>query len=740
MATRGRRGKVKAAAAALLVLLLALAVATKGWLVTVPPNAEAGPGAFDADRAAGRLARILGDERPHPVDSAANDAVRARLIAELRAIGLAPRVADSIACNGSRNSRTISCARVRNVVVTFGPAGGRHVLMATHYDSSPAGPGAADPGIGMATMLETAALLRERRLARPVTLLFTEGEEVGLLGARAFLERDPLAPRVGALVNLEARGVTGPALMFETSRPNGPAIAAYRKVEHPAANSLTTDFYGLIPNSTDVAVFDERDWTILNFAIIGNETRYHSAGDDLAALDRRSLAHMGRQALAATEALATGAAAGSGGKLLYADLLGQTLVTLPLPVGLALLGLLLVLFVWIGWRRGGIGRGLATVALAAAGGAALGFLLQSLAGLVRAGEYWRAHPEILALALHLTTLLACAAAVLTVGRRLDARRLRAAFWLGFLLLGAALLVLAPGAAIFFLAPPIVAGAGMLVQRPRVEQAAALLAWALLYLSWAPLLALSETLLDLGAGWMFAPAAALLLLPVLIELRPLLARLPRRGALAGFAALAAIGWGAAALAPAYSADRKQAFGIEYIRGADGEARWMAATDGGPLPSAFGAFAPVEEVEWSGRHRLAAPAPALPVAAPSLDKIGEQATAEGRLVTFRLQTNGADTVLLRAEPEAQLRAAGIGGTLRRFGKGGAEADYFLRCVGRSCDGAEVRLLTARREPVEAKLVGIRTGLPAAARPLLQARPADAQPQYAPDSTIAVAEVRF
>ena len=98
-------------------------------------------------------------------------------------------------------------------------------------------------------------------------------------------------------MNLEARGVTGPAIMFETSRPNGAAIALYRAaVSRPVANSLSTDLYGLIPNSTDVAVFDERPWTILNFAVIGNETRYHSAGDTLAALDRRSVQHMGEQA------------------------------------------------------------------------------------------------------------------------------------------------------------------------------------------------------------------------------------------------------------------------------------------------------------------------------------------------------------------------------------------------------------------------------------------------------------
>ena len=101
-------------------------------------------------------------QRPHPVDSAANDAVRDRLLAELRAIGLDPRVTDDFTCNGAAKARTIACARIRNVVATIGPAQGRHVLLVSHYDSTPAGPGASDDGIGVAAMLETAFLLKER--------------------------------------------------------------------------------------------------------------------------------------------------------------------------------------------------------------------------------------------------------------------------------------------------------------------------------------------------------------------------------------------------------------------------------------------------------------------------------------------------------------------------------------------------------------------------------------------------
>jgi hypothetical protein len=39
-----------------------------------------------------------------------------------------------------------------------------------------------------------------------------------------------------------------------------------------------------------------------------------------------------------------------------------------------------------------------------------------------------------------------------------------------------------------------------------------------------------------------------------------------------------------------------------------------------------------------------------------------------------------------------------------------------------------------------MGIRSGLPAAAGPLVRARPRLAEPQYSPDSTIAVGKVRL
>jgi len=725
------------------VLLLLGAMLLKGELIALPapPDAPVAEG-FDANRAAERLGRILGDERPHPVDSDANDAVRERLTAEMRAVGLAPRLTDDFACNALARARYVSCARVRNLVATIGPREGRPLLLSAHYDSSPAGPGAGDAGIGIATLLETAALLRGRQLDRPVAFLFNEGEETGLIGARAFLERDPLAPHVAALLNFEARGVAGPATMFETSRPNAPAIARFaRAVDRPVANSLSTDLYRLIPNSTDVAVFEERGWTILNFAILANETRYHSAGDDMAALDRRSLQHMGDQALALALDFAARAQPTAEGERLYADLAGRRLVVLPLLFGLVLLGLLLLFFMIESRRRRALGRPLLAMAAALAGSALFAFLGQLVLGLVRAGDYWRGYPWVTELAVYGSATAAALAALALIGRDVEPERLRRAFWLLFLACGAAIAIVAPGGTIHFLLPPLAAAVGMALARRwrRAEPIGAVAAIVLLYCSYGPSLALLEELLSNGPHWALAPIGAAILLPALIELKPLIARVPRALVLAGAGDLILLGWLAVALTPAYSADRQQLFTIDYAWDEDaGRGRWAVNNDDQPVPFAAGWAR--EELPFSPRRRWVAPAPRLPVVPPAVEVVGTQPVAGGRRLTLRLAANGAESVVLIAPADAALRTAGAAPFVQAFAEVPADGRYGLRCTGRSCDGATLELTIGRTEPVEFTIVGTRAGLPAAAAPLVRARPPLARPQYSPDSTVAYATLRL
>src|SRR5690242_7827851 len=317
---------------ALLLALLAL-MAAKSWLVEPPAlRTHSAPGQFDATRAKARLAFILGDQRPHPADSDADDAVRERLVATLQQMGLKPIVRDQFACNDFQKARLVACARVRNVIATVGPATGKALLLSAHYDSVPVGPGASDDGIGVATLLEVGSILKDRALKRPVILLFNEGEELGLVGARAFLA-DPLSRNVDSLLNFEARGVNGPVTMFETSQPNAAAISVYATaVRHPFASSLSTDVARLIPNDTDVTTFKEHGWLTLNSAIVGNETRYHSPGDNLEGLDARSLQDMGDEALALASKLSEGVPQAEGTRIFF-DLGQRLFVQMPLALG-----------------------------------------------------------------------------------------------------------------------------------------------------------------------------------------------------------------------------------------------------------------------------------------------------------------------------------------------------------------------------------------------------------------------
>src|SRR5690606_34312805 len=200
-------------------------------------------------------------------------------------------------------------ARVHNVVARIeGRSPGPAVLLAAHYDSVPAGPGASDDGVAVAAMLETArALLAGPRPERPVILLIDDGEELGLFGARAFCAEHPWARDVAAVLNFEARGTGGPSLMFETAGGDLDLLRRAASVlSRPMTGSAFAAVYRTMPNDTDLTVFRAHGLAGLNFAFLGGGRRYHTPLDDLAHADPGSMQHHGEQMLALTRALANG--------------------------------------------------------------------------------------------------------------------------------------------------------------------------------------------------------------------------------------------------------------------------------------------------------------------------------------------------------------------------------------------------------------------------------------------------
>ena len=727
---------------ALLVFALLLAgFALKGILITPPPAASSGD--FNTQRAIARLQRILGDERPHPVDSDADDAVRGRLMAELRAIGLQPRVQEVMDCSAMPKARFVSCSKVHNVIAAIpGQKPGPQLLINSHYDSTPTGPGAGDDGLGVAVMLEVGSILKANPPPRPVTLLFNEGEEFGLNGAHAFVATDPQAKQVNSLINIDVRGVTGPAVMYETSEPNGAALSLYGGASRrPFANSISTDFARLIPNTTDVVFFRPAGWTLLNYAIVGNETRYHSPGDNVAALDPDSVGHVGTEVLATTRAMAATAdpAAAGSGRTVFTDIAGRSFFHLPLAVAGGLLALLVIAAFVLAWRRAALRKPVGIAAGMVVGGSIVAGLVSVAANLTRLGDFWRAYPLVVYMAVYATLLLAMGFVWWWWGRALDKRRMRAASWLVILIVGGALSVALPGATIFFLIAPAFALAGIAVsdRSPFAANLLVTLAIIIQFVMFTEILALLEMLLIDGPLAAVVLLAALAALPAIVEIDAKASRWAVVGCL-----IASVGlWTAAMAIPRSSTERPLQFSIDYFRDATKQkANWAVATKQAPLPRGYPGQWDKKVLPYNGRTRWVSDAPLLDTPVPTATILSTEPSGDGRKVRLSLSLGGGNTFAIRFPKDAKLTALGLVGAPVALPPKGEPDKPILRCTGRACEGLQIEAVFADNRPVETELFSTRFGLPPQGQPLAAARPKTAIPQYAPDSTIPMSRIKL
>ena len=444
--------------------------------------------------------------------------------------------------------------------------------------------------------------------------------------------------------------------------------------------------------------------------------------------------------LAATRTLSSmpdPARAGTG-RVVFTDIAGRAFIHLPLTVAAVLLTLLLLAALVLAWRRKAYGRPLMLAAAMFVGGAVATSIVAIVLNLLRPGDFWRAYPLVAYLALYALLLLVMGAVLARFGR-VGRERLRAASWLLVLVVGAALSVALPGATIFFLVAPAIAIAAIALQdrAPRVALLLAGAAAVLQFLMFAELLALVEMLLIDGPLFAVAPLAALAVLPVLAELDA--ARL--RPAL-GLAGLAALGLSANALAmPRSSAERPLGMSIDYYREANfGTASWAIATKQAPLPRNFPGTWRKDTLPYNGRTRWVSKAPliATPVATARL--VASAPAGRGRRIRVVLSPGGGDSVAIRFPESAKVLALGLPGQAVPVPANGDPKKAALRCTGRSCEGLVIEALLGNARPVTVELYSTRFGLPRQAAPLVAARPRNAIPQYAPDSTVTRSHVKL
>lgn len=266
-------------------------------------------------------ARVVKDievmsKEPHSV---AQPEVRARvreyLVQRLHELGAdTVRILNYDSLVGPKNRHVEYTFDAHNIVAEFAPEHAQadsvaELMFVAHYDSRYShifardtvwSYGAADDGYGVGVILETVSqLLKEREnWSQAVKVLFTDAEEPGMIGMTAMWENDRHEfDNVGLMVNVEARGPWGPALLFEACPGNEKVVGLYASTaRYPYTYSLTTVVYNFMPNFTDFTIVKD-SIPGLNFSTIADVNRYHTHLDNFSNISEKSIQHYGAQIL-----------------------------------------------------------------------------------------------------------------------------------------------------------------------------------------------------------------------------------------------------------------------------------------------------------------------------------------------------------------------------------------------------------------------------------------------------------
>lgn len=311
----------------IIACVLALSFALGVCIMTLPRSSGDLNG-FSAENAASYLKEI--SKKPHSVfDEENHEEVRLYLLETLQDMGYEVEqhnwtpeqhgFKDNITPDGMLDYEKPVEYDIKNLWVKIQGKSDVGMLLMAHYDSRghasrtgeiPGSYGAADDGYGISVMLEVARLFKDRQneLENSLYLCFTDAEETGLYGSKLEAQyNDTLKNKINFVMNIEARGVKGPAYMFETSKKNKNVINLYKKADMPFAYSLATAVYTVMPNFTDFSSVLEMGKAGLNYAVLDNLYYYHTPADNYDSINKNSIQHYGSQLMPIIEAYTTDA-------------------------------------------------------------------------------------------------------------------------------------------------------------------------------------------------------------------------------------------------------------------------------------------------------------------------------------------------------------------------------------------------------------------------------------------------
>lgn len=290
------------------------------WTLPKPQNADYE--GFSSARVVEDI-RVI-SQKPHSVAHPDERAqVREYLIDRLESMGADTVMQfryDSIV--GPQNKHVEYTFDAVNLLAEFAPASetvsGTDLMLVAHYDSRYSQPmprdtvwsyGAADDGYGVGVILETVSLALKNRSEwkQGVKVLFTDAEEPGMKGMKAIWENNrEVFDNVGLVLNVEARGTWGPALLFEACPGNAKVQELYASTAaYPFTYSLTTVVYQFLPMFTDFTIVKD-ELPGLNFSNIADVNHYHTDLDNFSNISEKTIQHYGSQILPLTMEYLTG--------------------------------------------------------------------------------------------------------------------------------------------------------------------------------------------------------------------------------------------------------------------------------------------------------------------------------------------------------------------------------------------------------------------------------------------------
>ena len=248
---------------------------------------------FSIENALNHLEKI--SKEAHYTGSKEHKKVQSYIVTELQKMGFETEIQTQTAIN----KKWFAATTAENIIAKLkGSGSGKALLLLTHYDSNPhSSLGASDAGSGVVTILEglRAFIAKNETQKNDIVVLISDAEELGLLGAQAFVDAHSWTKDIGLILNFEARGSGGPSYMLmETNGKNSKLLSEFlaTKPNFPAANSLMYSIYKKLPNDTDLTIFrEEANISGFNFAFIGDHFDYHTAQDSYERLDRETLLH-----------------------------------------------------------------------------------------------------------------------------------------------------------------------------------------------------------------------------------------------------------------------------------------------------------------------------------------------------------------------------------------------------------------------------------------------------------------